>query len=83
MAGSIAGSIAAAFTTPLDVAKTRIMLETGRRSSIASVIMGITKDEGFVRLYSGILPRSMWMGLGGFIFFFSYEFTLKLSRDFF
>lgn len=83
LAGSVAGMVAAAITTPLDVAKTRIMLETGRKSTIYSVLWRIGKEEGVKRLYSGILPRSAWMGIGGLIFFFGYEFSLKLSKKFF
>ncbi|KAI1724219.1 mitochondrial carrier protein [Ditylenchus destructor] len=78
--GSVAGSIAAAITTPLDVAKTRIMLNRGKTNkSVITVIRQILKEENAMRLYSGVVPRSCWMGLGGFIFFFAYEFSMKLS----
>uniref|UniRef100_A0A915DUK4 S-adenosylmethionine mitochondrial carrier protein n=1 Tax=Ditylenchus dipsaci TaxID=166011 RepID=A0A915DUK4_9BILA len=78
--GSLAGSLAAAITTPLDVVKTRIMLDRRKEErSIKLVMSQILKEEGVVKLYSGVLPRSIWMGVGGFIFFFAYEFSLKAS----
>ncbi|VDD87407.1 unnamed protein product [Enterobius vermicularis] len=78
--GSIAGSIAGAVTTPLDVAKTRIMLnESPVRPTIWSTLLQIFRHGGFVELYSGVLPRSAWLALGGFIFFGAYENALKLT----
>lgn len=78
--GSVAGIIAGAITTPLDVAKTRIMLnESIKESGIWSTLLHIFHRGGFMELYSGILPRTAWLGLGGFIFFGAYECTLKLT----
>lgn len=47
--GAIAGGIAAAITTPLDVAKTRIMLAEkyeGRRHTVSRVLRGIYAEKG-------------------------------------
>ncbi|KHN73601.1 S-adenosylmethionine mitochondrial carrier protein [Toxocara canis] len=78
--GSIAGSIAAAITTPLDVAKTRIMLNEGRlRPRILSTLQSVAHTGGMKRLYSGVVPRTVWMGLGGFVFFGAFEVSLKFS----
>ncbi|VDK53339.1 unnamed protein product [Anisakis simplex] len=78
--GSISGSIAAAITTPLDVAKTRIMLHEGcKRIGILPTLRTIATEGGIEKLYSGILPRTIWMGLGGFIFFGAYEVTLQFT----
>lgn len=47
--GAVAGGIAAAITTPLDVAKTRIMLAERTQSTsltITSVLRSIYKDRG-------------------------------------
>ncbi|GJD09172.1 Putative mitochondrial carrier protein PET8 [Galdieria sulphuraria] len=71
--GSIAGAVAAAFTTPLDVAKTRLMLQNSPYRGIASTILRIAKEEGIPCLFSGIVPRVLWIGLGGAIFFGSFE----------
>uniref|UniRef100_A0A915P369 S-adenosylmethionine mitochondrial carrier protein n=1 Tax=Meloidogyne floridensis TaxID=298350 RepID=A0A915P369_9BILA len=82
--GSIAGLIAAGITTPLDVLKTRVMLDRGSQNrQLLPLAVEIFKNEGIFRLYSGVLPRSLWMGIGGFIFFFSYEFSLKATQRIF
>lgn len=77
--GSIAGAISSALTTPLDVAKTRIMLEevepgqakkyTGTYGTISTIL----KNEGAPALFKGIVPRVTWITIGGFIFFGAYE----------
>lgn len=76
--GSFAGGFAAALTTPMDVAKTRIILSQGTKGMLLEknpykVILTISKNEGIPSLFSGIAPRVMWVSLGGFIFFGSYE----------
>lgn len=70
--GSIAGGIAAALTTPLDVLKTRIMLNEKRVSPIylAKVIF---REEGFKVFWNGVGPRTMWISAGGAIFLGVYE----------
>lgn len=50
LCGAIAGGLAAAITTPLDVVKTRIMLaerNEGRRLTITSVLRTVYRDGGF------------------------------------
>uniref|UniRef100_A0A914C6P2 S-adenosylmethionine mitochondrial carrier protein n=1 Tax=Acrobeloides nanus TaxID=290746 RepID=A0A914C6P2_9BILA len=81
--GSIAGAIAAGLTTPLDVAKTRIMLETGQRSSIVSMLFKIARNESPAKLFSGIYPRMCYLSLGAFVFFFAYEFSLNITYKLF
>ncbi|KNC48990.1 carrier protein [Thecamonas trahens ATCC 50062] len=74
--GSVAGGIAAAITTPLDVAKTRIMLAEASAAgppSTISTIRTIARDEGARALFAGIQPRVMWISIGGFVFFGIYE----------
>lgn len=47
--GAIAGGIAAGLTTPLDVAKTRIMLadnHIANKSNILSILRGILREQG-------------------------------------
>lgn len=70
--GSIAGGFAAAVTTPLDVIKTRIMLNEERVSAIYLTKL-IFKEEGFKVFFSGIGPRTMWISAGGAIFLGVYE----------
>jgi len=77
--GSAAGAFAGAVTTPLDVCKTRIMLEqpaegvpkkyTGTYQALRTIAM----EEGSMALFNGVAPRVMWITIGGFIFFGAYE----------
>lgn len=65
-------------TTPLDVAKTRIMLSEklhGDKLKVGAVLSDIWISNGLRGLYAGFLPRVTWMALGGFIFFGAYEKT--------
>jgi len=70
--GSIAGGVAAALTTPLDVLKTRIMLNEKRVSAfyLAKVIF---REEGIKVFWNGVGPRTMWISAGGAIFLGVYE----------
>uniref|UniRef100_A0A0K0DJR0 S-adenosylmethionine mitochondrial carrier protein n=1 Tax=Angiostrongylus cantonensis TaxID=6313 RepID=A0A0K0DJR0_ANGCA len=78
--GSIAGSFAAAITTPFDVAKTRIMLSNSEKTpTIWCTLKEVYSHAGFLALFSGITPRVLWMAAGGFIFFGVYETALALS----
>lgn len=61
-------------TTPFDVAKTQIMLnENTSRLGISATLAKIWRISGYRGLYAGVLPRSVWMGIGGFVFFGAYE----------
>lgn len=72
--GSIAGGIAAAATTPLDVIKTRIMLHT-ERIGVVPLVQTMIKEEGYGVFLNGIGPRTMWVSAGGAIFLGCYEFV--------
>jgi solute carrier family 25 S-adenosylmethionine transporter 26 len=88
LCGSVSGGIAAGLTTPIDVAKTRKMLEVRQAGSLADfkyrdkslieVVKVIYREEGFGRLFSGVVPRVTWISIGGFVFFGAYEGTKKL-----
>ncbi|GAA97023.1 uncharacterized protein L969DRAFT_96910 [Mixia osmundae IAM 14324] len=83
LCGSLAGSVSAALTTPLDVAKTRIMLSRRSGSAVPSeqvyssqilpTIRRVYTDEGLAALFSGVVPRTLWIGLGGAVFLGVYE----------
>ncbi|KAG0168786.1 hypothetical protein DFQ28_001930 [Apophysomyces sp. BC1034] len=80
--GSLAGGVAAAITTPLDVCKTRIMLSHKNQTAhqytgIISTMKRIVAEEGARRLLSGIGPRVMWISIGGSIFLGVYEKAVK------
>ncbi|KAG0672721.1 S-adenosylmethionine transporter [Pichia californica] len=70
--GSIAGGIAAAITTPLDVLKTRLMLNK-ERINVFKLAKNLFIEEGFKVFFSGIGPRTMWISAGGAIFLGVYE----------
>ncbi|KAJ3095727.1 hypothetical protein HK100_005743 [Physocladia obscura] len=84
LCGSIAGGVAAAVTTPLDVVKTRIMLSGKEAANSYNSIPGsfkkIVQEEGFNALFKGIGPRVTWISIGGAVFLGSYEAVLKLIQ---
>ncbi|QPG75746.1 S-adenosylmethionine transporter [Brettanomyces nanus] len=70
--GSIAGGIAAAVTTPLDVLKTRLMLNK-ERIGARHMIKKMIREEGAKVFFSGIGARTIWISAGGAIFLGVYE----------
>jgi solute carrier family 25 (mitochondrial S-adenosylmethionine transporter), member 26 len=70
--GSVSGSIAAALTTPMDVVKTRIMVNEGNKG-VLETIKHVYNSQGLSGLYAGVSYRVAWIGLGGAFFFGSYE----------
>lgn len=80
--GSIAGGAAAAATTPLDVAKTRIMLAEGGARRIAPVLCDIYLQTGIRGLFAGVTPRASAFFLGGFVFFGVYDDMKKLFEEY-
>ncbi|XP_027495987.1 S-adenosylmethionine mitochondrial carrier protein isoform X1 [Corapipo altera] len=80
--GAFAGGFAAVVTTPLDVAKTRIMLaKAGSRTATGNVLTalgGIWRTQGLSGLFAGVVPRMAAISLGGFIFLGTYEKTRQL-----
>ncbi|XP_023569111.1 S-adenosylmethionine mitochondrial carrier protein isoform X3 [Octodon degus] len=75
--GAFAGGFAAVITTPLDVAKTRIMLAKAGSSTaggkVLSALQGVWRSQGPTGLFAGVLPRAASISLGGFIFLGAYE----------
>jgi solute carrier family 25 S-adenosylmethionine transporter 26 len=80
--GAFAGGVAALMTTPLDVAKTRIMLaEKGSplaSGQITLALESIWKQQGIKGLFAGVVPRVLWISLGGAIFLGGYEKTVQI-----
>ncbi|XP_015519354.1 mitochondrial S-adenosylmethionine carrier protein [Neodiprion pinetum] len=74
-AGSVA--VAAVITTPLDVAKTRIMLsDTSAEKDevkISTMLKEVYREKGAKGLFAGFAPRVFGFTLGGFVFFGVYE----------
>ncbi|XP_065848316.1 S-adenosylmethionine carrier 1, chloroplastic/mitochondrial-like isoform X2 [Euphorbia lathyris] len=71
LVGAFAGAITGAMTTPLDVVKTRLMVQGSGHQyrGIFDCLKTISKEEGFHALLKGIGPRVVWIGIGGSIFF--------------
>ena len=69
--GSASGAVAAALTTPMDVVKTRMML--GEQGGAWQVMQLVYAEGGLRRLFSGVGPRVLWIGLGGAVFLGGYE----------
>ncbi|KJA14503.1 hypothetical protein HYPSUDRAFT_49140 [Hypholoma sublateritium FD-334 SS-4] len=79
--GSIAGGFAAALTTPLDVLKTRVMLDTRDSSkeklpSLINRFRSIYISEGPKALFAGVVPRTLWISAGGAVFLGVYEWAV-------
>jgi len=75
--GSVAGAVAAALTTPLDVLKTRLMLATARQNAL-TLANQIWRDEGSRVFFSGVGPRTFWISVGGAVFLGSYQWALNI-----
>ncbi|XP_019360345.1 PREDICTED: S-adenosylmethionine mitochondrial carrier protein [Gavialis gangeticus] len=75
--GAFAGGFAAAVTTPLDVAKTRIMLakagSSNAKGNVLSALYEVWKKNGVSGLFAGVIPRMTAISLGGFIFLGTYD----------
>ncbi|EDW84962.1 uncharacterized protein Dwil_GK14393 [Drosophila willistoni] len=82
LCGAVAGGISAAVTTPLDVVKTRIMLaerdSSIRRKTPQGILHSIYLERGFSGLFAGVVPRVLWITLGGAFFFGFYDLTTRL-----
>lgn len=83
--GAMAGCSAAGITTPLDVAKTRIMLAE-RECKLSSGNIGhalkvVYTEKGIRGLFSGILPRMLWISVGGAIFLGVYDKVRQTVQD--
>ncbi|KAJ6453098.1 mitochondrial carrier domain-containing protein [Mycena sanguinolenta] len=80
--GSVAGGVAAAFTTPLDVLKTRVMLDMRNSTkekmpSLSARLKGIYVTEGISALFAGVVPRTLWISAGGAVFLGVYEWAVN------
>ncbi|KAK4774250.1 hypothetical protein SAY87_029269 [Trapa incisa] len=71
MIGAFSGAITGAITTPLDVIKTRLMVQGTKSQYKGSIncVRRIIEEEGSSALMKGIGPRVLWIGIGGSIFF--------------
>ncbi|RCV39940.1 hypothetical protein SEVIR_9G011800v4 [Setaria viridis] len=81
--GAFAGAITGAVTTPLDVMKTRLMVQGqgNQYSGIVSCAQTILREEGPMAFLKGIEPRVLWIGIGGSIFFGVLEKTKSMLAE--
>ncbi|KAF5745186.1 S-adenosylmethionine carrier 1 chloroplastic/mitochondrial [Tripterygium wilfordii] len=81
--GAFSGALTGAITTPLDVIKTRLMVQgSGNQyKGIVDCVQGIIREEGPSALLKGIGPRVLWIGIGGSIFFGVLERTKRLLEQ--
>nr|XP_017231194.1 PREDICTED: probable S-adenosylmethionine carrier 2, chloroplastic isoform X2 [Daucus carota subsp. sativus] len=78
--GAFAGAFTGAITTPLDVIKTRLMVQgpANQYKGIYDCVGTIMKEEGPSAFLKGIGPRVLWISVGGSIFFGVLEKTKQL-----
>ncbi|KAL4451237.1 hypothetical protein ABPG77_009309 [Micractinium sp. CCAP 211/92] len=69
--GAAAGAVTGLVTTPLDVLKTRLMLDgaKGQYKGVLDCATKIIREEGTAAMFRGWEPRVMWIGIGGSVFF--------------
>lgn len=81
--GAFAGALTGAITTPLDVIKTRLMVQgsANQYKGIFDCVQTIVREEGPPALLKGIGPRVMWIGIGGSIFFGVLESTKRMLAE--
>ncbi|GLT44074.1 hypothetical protein SLA2020_179910 [Shorea laevis] len=81
--GAFSGALTGAITTPLDVIKTRLMVQgsANQYKGIFNCVQTIVREEGPSALLKGIGPRVMWIGIGGSIFFGVLESTKRLLAE--
>jgi len=81
LCGAFAGAVAASFTTPLDVAKTRLMLGADtngvRYTTMTSTLSRVYAEAGIPGLFRGLGPRVSLISMGGLIYFGIYEYAKK------
>lgn len=73
--GGLAGAVAGALTTPVDAAKTRIMLTVSRaeRRGLLETLRYTRAESGFVGLFAGVAPRTLQCGAGGALWLGAFE----------
>jgi hypothetical protein len=92
LTGSLAGGIAGAVTTPLDVVKTLLQTQptdtkkfkdapTKHYSGILEGLLWNYKNQGLGGLFRGIGPRVFWTSLQSAIMFVIYEQVLHLEES--
>ncbi|XP_021902577.1 probable S-adenosylmethionine carrier 2, chloroplastic isoform X2 [Carica papaya] len=81
--GAFAGAVTGALTTPLDVIKTRLMVQgsANKYKGLSDCVRTIMNEEGPRAFLKGIGPRVLWIGVGGSIFFGVLEKTKQILAN--
>ncbi|KAJ0087040.1 hypothetical protein Patl1_07981 [Pistacia atlantica] len=81
--GAFAGAITGAVTTPLDVIKTRLMIQGSAKQykGICDCVQTVIREEGVATLFKGMGARVVWIGIGGSIFFGVLEKTKEVLAE--
>lgn len=82
--GSIGACFAATCTHPIEIAKTRIQVSSGRSSKgVLQVILQVFRTEGFRGLFVGLSSQYIQTFLANFLFFFFYSIFRKRILKFY
>jgi len=75
MCGGVAGAIAGALTTPLDLAKTRLMLAPhgSKQQSVRSMLKVMHAEGGINALFRGAITRTTYVGISSALWLGAYE----------
>ncbi|KAM3569913.1 hypothetical protein VYU27_008004 [Nannochloropsis oceanica] len=72
LAGVISGSVSSAITTPFDVIKTRLQVDPTSYTGPWDCGVKVFQKEGIRGLYSGVVPRTLYIGPSTALFFVAY-----------
>ena len=79
--GGVAGAISGFLTTPIDVAKTQMMLaesdSMATKMGFFQSLARVASQGGLPGLFRGAIPRVCWISIGGFIFLGVYDSALS------
>ena len=81
LSGVLAGAIAYALTNPMDLVRTRMILqqETYGKKHVLSVLREVARREGVKSLFKGVVARVMSAAPASALGSFTYELALRLS----
>jgi len=76
-AGGMAGALAGALTTPLDAAKTRMMLASHqtKKHSLSTVLRDLHAEAGLSGLFRGVVPRTLYIGVSSALWLGAFEWS--------
>jgi len=80
VAGGAAGALAGALTTPLDAAKTRMMLASHqtRQHSLSTILQLLHAEAGVGGLFRGVIPRTLYIGVSSALWLGAFEWSKEV-----